>query len=152
MAARRAHSSDNPRDPQAGALWLGGITLLIGAWASLPPYVGPPLNTAFAAEIADHQIPSLVVLACAVIVLLAPGLPRMAMLACGAAVFLAGVWMTATHVPLVMQALGGQAPWPGTVFHSTPAVAVLVLGGVWSWRYSGGSTTEPDRSGEGRRG
>jgi hypothetical protein len=50
----------------------------------------------------------------------------------GLGIVLAGFWMMATHVPLVLQATRGEAPWDATIYHSLPGLAVLVLGVVWT--------------------
>jgi hypothetical protein len=121
-------------DDRPGAVALAGTGLVIGAWGMVPPLLGM-LDTALAVEVIDHQVPSVLVLAAAVIVLLGRQPSRPLLLACGFAVLLAGTWMAASHVPLVAQAATGQAPWPGTIVHATSALAVLALGTVWTWRY-----------------
>lgn len=121
-------------DDRPGATALAGTGLVIGAWGMVPPLLGM-LNTALPVEVIDHQVPSVLVLTAAVIVLLRLQPSRPVLLACGFTVLLAGTWMTAAHVPLVAQAAGGRAPWPGTIVHTTSAIAVVALGAVWTWRY-----------------
>ncbi len=121
-------------DDRPGAAALAGTGLVIGAWAMIPPLLGM-LNTALTVEVVDHQVPGVLVLAAAVVVLLSRRPSQALLLGCGFAVLLAGTWMTVTHVPLVAQAVTGLAPWPGTVVHSGSAVVVLVLGVIWVWRY-----------------
>jgi hypothetical protein len=58
-----------------------------------------------------------------------PGLP---MLLAGLAVLLAGIWMVATHVPLVLQATRDEAPVGAVVYHSLPGVVVALVGSVWA--------------------
>jgi hypothetical protein len=116
---------------------LAGAGLLAGAWALLPPYTGPALNTAAQVEFADHVVPGVVVV---VISAIALAVARRAdadrfMFAAGLGIVLAGFWMTATHLPLVLQATREQAPWGATVYHSLPGVAVLMLGVVWAAFY-----------------
>ncbi len=99
--------------------------LLVGGWALLPPYSGPALNTAMRVEVADHVVPGLIV------ILLSAGAlvmtrgervpPSGALLVAGAVVLLAGLWMTATHVPLVLQAIRDEAPAGAVAYHSLPA-------------------------------
>lgn len=129
-------------DDRRGTVALAGTGLVIGVWAMMPPFLGM-LNTAFTVEVVDHQVPSVLVLAATVFVLLRREQSRPVLLTCGFVVLLAGTWMTATHVPLVAQAATGQAPWPGTIVHSTSAVAVLALGAVWTWRHRRLSVAPP---------
>jgi hypothetical protein len=111
--------------------------VLVALWGMLPPFSGPPLAVARRVEIADHVVPGLVVLAfsCAALVASRAGASPTWLLIAGLVVTLAGVWMTATHVPLVMQARGGDAPWGATIYHTAPSVAVLALGSLWSVAY-----------------
>jgi len=53
-------------------------------------------------------------------------------LSAGLAILLGGLWMTATHLPLVAQAARQEAPWGATIYHSSSALAVLILGLVWT--------------------
>jgi hypothetical protein len=107
--------------------------VLVGLWAALPHYATPPINTKDSVEVIDHVVPGLVVLAVCGAVLLLQGRPGAegAGLVAGLVILLAGLWMLATHVPLVAQATRGEAPWPGTLYHAAAAVAVLVFGVVW---------------------
>jgi phosphotransferase system glucose/maltose/N-acetylglucosamine-specific IIC component len=109
--------------------------LAVGVWASLPKYSGPTLNVEPAKEVADHVIPAILVLLASVVGILAgrrargPGALR---LLAGMAVLLAGLWMMATHLPLVAEATRGEAPWPATIYHTSSALAVFGLGLLWS--------------------
>ena len=120
--------------------------LVVGAWALLPPYIGPPLATRARDEFADHVVPGIALIAIAAACLGASTRridPTLAFVA-GLAVVLAGFWMTATHVPLVLQASRGQAPWGATIFHSLPGLAVMAVGGFWAARFWG-DETDADR-------
>lgn len=109
------------------------VGLVVGLWAFLPVYTGPELNVAQRVEIADHLIPGLVVLtACAAA--LALRLQATVLLVAGMAVALAGFWMTATHLPLVVQATDGQVPWTSAFYHTLPGLAVMGVGLVWILR------------------
>lgn len=101
-----------------------------GVWAILPVISGPALNTATRVEIADHLLPSIVVLA-AVVATIRGRRSRTILLATGFAVSLAGLWMTLTHVPLLAQALGDEVTWSAALYHVAPGVAVLALGMAW---------------------
>ena len=112
----------------------------MSAWALLPPYSGPKLNTETRVEIADHVVPSIVLIVVSLAVLVVrqrrdapPAFPLVA----GFLVTLAGLWMVATHVPLVRQAARGEVgvSWGGAVYHTAPSLAVLVLGLVWIGAY-----------------
>lgn len=113
---------------------LAGAGLLVGAWALLPPYTGPALNTAGRVEFADHVVPGVAVVAISALALAVSRRtdPDRILFAAGLGVILAGFWMTATHLPLVLQATRAQAPWGATVYHSLPGLAVLALGLVWA--------------------
>ena len=54
-----------------------------------------------------------------------------ALLAGGFLVLLSGIWMTATHIPLVAQAGRGEVTAAAAAYHTAPGLAVLVLGIVW---------------------
>lgn len=114
----------------------------MGAWALLPPYSGPALNTEMRVEVADHLVPGIVVLVASLAAPVLTGRARtpQVMLFAGLAVLLAGLWMTATHVPLVAQALRDEAPVAGTLYHVVPSVAVAFLGTMWAGRFWGATT------------
>jgi hypothetical protein len=118
--------------------------LVVALWASLPKYSGPKLNTAPGKEVADHVIPAvLVAVVCLIGLYVVRRSPRPGptLFVCGATVFLAGLWMMATHLPLVAQAMRGDAPWPASIYHSSAAFAVFGLGLLWSatyWSEAGG--------------
>lgn len=116
---------------------LTGLALLVGAWALLPPYTGPFLATDDTVEIVDHVVPGVVVIAVALgtFLLARSGRATPLLFPAGLGIVLAGFWMTATHLPLVLQATRQQAPWGATVYHSLPGLAVLVLGVTWAVTY-----------------
>lgn len=122
---------------------LAGAGVVVGAWALLPPYSGPALNTAARVEFADHVVPGVLVLAISIVSLLMARRDNADQLLFGAGlgVVLAGFWMVATHLPLVFQATRQQAPWGATLYHSAPGVAVLVLGAVWALTYNRSEST-----------
>lgn len=128
-------TSIRPAPPLA---WLPLAGLVVAVWASLPKYSGPHLNTEPGKEVADHIIPAILV---AVLSLVALSVSRRAarpgptLFVCGAAILLAGLWMMATHIPLIAQAARGEAPWPATIYHSSAAFAVFGLGLLWSATY-----------------
>jgi len=96
------------------------------------------LNVARRLEIADHVIPGLVIAGCVGLVILARrGAKRNTWVAPAAlgVVFLAGLWITATHVPLIFQAADERpdAPWNSAIFHSIwgPPIALVSLWLLW---------------------
>lgn len=100
--------------------------LAIGVWATLAPYAGPPLglevNVEPKIEVVDHVVPGVVVLAVAgfaAVVGLALPLTLLAALA--------GLWMTATHIPLLMQVRTGEVDLAAALFHSVPGIAIFVF-------------------------
>lgn len=107
----------------------------VALWASLPKYSGPPLNVEAAKEVADHIVPAIVVLLASLVAMAAgrrakgPGAVRFM---AGLTVLLAGLWMLATHLPLVAEATRDLAPWPATVYHTSSALAVFGLGLLWA--------------------
>lgn len=109
--------------------------LFVAVWASLPKYSGPKLNVQPATEVADHIIPAILVLVCSLVAIAAgrrakgPGATRFL---AGMGVLLAGLWMMATHLPLVAEANRGDAPWVATIYHTSAALAVFGLGLLWA--------------------
>lgn len=109
---------------------------LLGGLSMLPPYVGPPLgldlDVASDVELVDHVLPGAVVMLCGTLgTVLArrrpaaqAGLPGLALYS-GA--FLAGLFETATHVPLVLDAGGPLTPWGPVLLHSVPAPVITAL-------------------------
>lgn len=117
--------------------------LVLGAWAVLPPYIGPALATEARVEIADHVIPAVVVLALSLAALAAGRRAEgTVMFAAGLTVALAGLWMFLTHVPLLAQAFRSEAPMSAAVWHSLPGLAVTALGGAWALQHSGSSMSD----------
>ena len=139
MSARigTGRDQDSP-GPGMVEAWLPRVGLLLAAWAALPPYIGPALDTARRVEMADHAVPAVVVAAASLAAAVGgrrAGRASSLLLASGLVVALAGLWMTLTHVPLVAQAFRGQAPWGATVYHGAPGVAVLAFAGLWTKTY-----------------
>lgn len=130
--------------------------LLVGVWAVLPPYSGPEINTATSVEVADHVIPAVVLLGVSAWALVRSRRPRPAgqapgsgLLVAGMAIVLAGLWMTATHVPLVNQARNDQVGTAAAAYHTIPGLVVLGLGARWVARHW--ADAEPDGAAGGRR-
>ncbi|MEX2660164.1 MAG: hypothetical protein WD232_10740 [Acidimicrobiales bacterium] len=119
------------------------VGVAVAAWASIPPYVGPALATDPVVEVVDHVVPAVVVLAVSLAALAAGARARgTAMFGAGLVVALAGLWMVATHVPLLAQAARDEAPWVASLWHFVPGVAVVALGAVWALRWSTDTSAE----------
>jgi hypothetical protein len=104
-------------------------------WASLPRFSGPKLNVAQSTEVVDHVVPAVIVLLASLAGIAASrrvGGPGAVRFLGGMAVLLAGLWMMATHLPLVAEATRGEAPWPATIYHTSAALAVFGLGLLWA--------------------
>ncbi len=115
---------------------------VLGAWSMAVPFaataLGMHLDVTRRLEIADHVVPGLAIAGAAA--LLVAGRRRaspntwMAPTALGIA-FLGGLWITATHVPLIFQAADGRvgAPWDASIFHSLwgPPIAFVSLWLLW---------------------
>lgn len=114
------------------------VGLGVAVWASLPQYSGPKLNVSSSKEVADHIVPAVLVLLASIVGILAgrrPQGPGALRLIAGMAVLLAGLWMMATHIPLVAQTMRGgddAASWAATIYHFSSALAVFGLGLLWS--------------------
>lgn len=144
---RAASTADSTAEPtkltaaQAAALpMLAGAGLLVGTWALLPRYVSPRIELGARAdqlEFVDHVLPGAAVIVISLLALLVGRGPAAAnrLFAAGLGIVAAGLWMDATHFPLVRQAFRDEAPWGATLHHSIPGVAVLLLGVGWCLAY-----------------
>lgn len=149
--AKAAGAAQPPSSLRQGLPYAG---LAIGAWAAVAPYalIGPDLNAAAKTEFVDHAVPGALI-----IVLSAVALVRARSASAGSGgsfpllaafgVLLAGLWMTATHLPLVKEAQDDLVATDVTAWHTIPGLVVMVLGGVWaasSWS-DAEEPTEPAR-------
>lgn len=112
-----------------------GAGLVIGAYAMAPAFVGRLTHLRQGAEVVDHVVPGLVVLALVALALWRGSRSVGAMLVSGMVVLLAGLWMAATHLPLLSEAVHHQVSRTTAAYHCSTAVAVLALGAAWVWRY-----------------
>lgn len=125
------------------------VGLAVGLWAAIAPYalLGPDLNASAKNEFADHVVPGALIIALSVAMSLrarSPGggggsFPLLA----GFGVLLAGLWMTATHLPLVKDARNDIVATDITAWHTLPGVVVLILGGIWAATFWSDAATEP---------
>lgn len=113
------------------------VLAILGAVGLLAPYTGKPLGFVVyvepVVEVVDHVVPGVLVLGFAGYML---GVRRVALVpALGAT--LAGLWMTATHVPLIVQASSGRVGWGAALWHSLPGFALFAWStwlAVTAWR------------------
>ena len=139
MAKRKAAPAPPPRPAAPPGPDLGRILPLVGLgiafWATLPQWSGPKLNVEASKEVADHIVPGVVVLVASLVGIWAsrrPQGPGAFRFMAGLGVLLAGLWMMATHLPLVFEAMRDESPWPATIYHTSSALAVFGLGLLWS--------------------
>lgn len=114
------------------ARWAAALAGL-AVWAITVPWlgeaVGLELDVATRLEIADHVIPGVVTLAGAALLVTRAGAPGSVIwLGAGAIAFLTGLWITSTHVPLILEALAGIAPWAPALLHFSGGPPITVLG------------------------
>ncbi len=106
---------------------LAASFLLVALWGTLAPYVGRPIGlvvvTQPVVEVVDHVVPGIAVLGIAFSWLTTGRMSRIGVLAVG----LAGMWMTGTHVPLLLQAIEGGASPAAALFHSVPGIMIFLL-------------------------
>lgn len=110
------------------ARWLA-VLAAVAAVSALPPLIAG-VDVAASVEVVDHVVPGLIAVAAA---LYARALTRrgagdsMAALAALGVCAIAGVWETATHVGLVLDAGSADRPVGTVLLHATPAVVLLLL-------------------------
>lgn len=117
------------------------VTLIVVAVvASAAPWIakalGLPLPVPTSLEVVDHVVPGIIVVAASAAVL-SGRLALFPTLIATLAAALAGLWMTATHVPLLWQARLMLVDWPTALIHSVPGLVTLALTippAVWAWR------------------
>lgn len=154
---KRAEPADTPglsATRKAALPMLAGAGVLVGTWALLPRYVGPRLELGPRGnqlEFVDHVLPGAAVIALSLVALLIVRRLRSPspLFLAGLGIVVAALWMNATHFPLVLQATRDEAPWPATLHHSLPGLAVLLVGIGWCLVYR---TPRSESAGAGRGG
>lgn len=109
------------------------ILIPAAVWLAVTPYVAPwfgyMLDVRPMLEVVDHVLPAVVIVAATATALLVrqrPSAPYAFAIAASLAL-LAGLWSTATHVPLLAQARQDLVSWGTALFHSTPGVVVMAV-------------------------
>ena len=116
-----------------------------GAWAMVPPYLGPAigldLDVAARVEVVDHVVPGAVALAASAAILAlgrrGRGPESLPGLVAAGAAFLAGFWITSTHVPLPIEAAEGTTGWGPALLHFSAGPPVVALS-LWLLLAPGG--------------
>lgn len=113
------------------------VGLGVGLWAAVAPYalLGPDLNAAAKNEFVDHVVPGALVIVLSVAMLLRSKRPANGgsfPLLAGFGVLLGGLWMSATHLPLVKDAQNDIVATDVTAWHTIPGIVVMILGGAWA--------------------
>jgi len=127
------------------ALALAGLAV----WATVVPWlakaVGLGLEVATRLEVVDHVVPGVIMLVGAALLATGAGAPGgRVWLGAGAIAFLTGLWITATHVPLIPDALDGLAPWGAALLHLSTGPPILILG-LWMVLRTGPPEARSDR-------
>ena len=126
-------STGAPRRNESLRRALPVLGLVAAGVAVLPPYTASDIGTSTRVEVADHVVPAVLMVLLSLVALArrrdpAPG---MFPLVAGLGVLLAGLWMTATHLPLVAQARRDEVDAGIAAYHTIPGLIVVVVGLVW---------------------
>ena len=112
------------------------VLALLGLWSAVVPFLatalGLDLEVSTSVEIVDHVLPGLAVTPCAAGGLAETRLglrPATTTFTLPAICILAGVWITVSHAPLLVDAAEGTEPWGTSILHlvSGPAVAIVAF-------------------------
>ncbi|MGI8411611.1 MAG: hypothetical protein ACR2LV_02805 [Solirubrobacteraceae bacterium] len=114
---------------------LAAILCALGALTVAVPYLGHAIglgvNVDAKLEIVDHVVPGTLVAAIggSLFLLVRRGQPvaEWVMQVGSGICFLAGIWVLATHVPLLADAAGGSAHWGAALWHASTALPVVVI-------------------------
>jgi hypothetical protein len=115
--------------------WRWGALGILGGWALVVPYlanaVGLELNVAPRLEVIDHVVPGAVIVSAAVIVLALrrkdPDSHEVAVIGTVAIAMLAALWISTSHLPLLVDAAQGSSPLGASLVHGSAGPPVLVL-------------------------
>lgn len=110
--------------------------LVLGGLSMLPPYLGPALGLELDVpadiEVVDHVLPGAVIALCGGVATLRlrgrpAGRADLGDLLLYSGAFLAGLFQTATHAPLVLDGGEPLTPWGAVALHSTLAPVITVI-------------------------
>lgn len=129
MPSSRVRTATTTGSPQPVTAMV--ILLPLAVVLAVVPYVAPLFGFGLQLdpmlEVVDHVVPAVVIVVAVVAALLlrrhrAAG--SVFAVASGLA-FVAGLWTTSTHVPLLIHAQQGLVGWGTALFHSTPGPVIL---------------------------
>jgi hypothetical protein len=115
-----------------------GVALVIGLYAMAPGFYLAGLHVKPGAEVVDHVVPGLVVIAMVGVAMLWGVRSYTVMAVSGLIVVLAGFWMVLTHIGLFRQGVNGDVAFGAAAYHCSTAILVFALGVTWVWRYRAG--------------
>ena len=123
-------------DPDEGRV--AAVLAAIGAWNALVPYLGKALglsvDVAATVEVVDHVLPGLAVLAAGwwlrMLARRGPWSASPQSLPAAIVCVLGGLWVVASHVPLLVDAADDQVDWGAAIWHSLAGLPIVVLG-LW---------------------
>ncbi len=121
-------TSPSPTSASAAAPLAVVAILVLAAWAIAAPYadsaLGLDVNVRPVIEVVDHVVPGVVCILAALLwaAWAAAALPA------ALVITLSGFWMTATHLPLVLQARREGLSFAAPIWHTAPGVCLLLLG------------------------
>ena len=126
-------STGGPRRNESLRRALPVVGLVAAAVAVLPPYTASDIGTSTRVEVADHVVPAVLMVVLSLVALARRHQPAPGMfpLVAGLGVLLAGLWMTATHLPLVARASRDEVDAGIAAYHTVPGLLVVVVGAVW---------------------
>ena len=108
----------------------------LGALTIATPYLGKELGLRIdvpsKVEVVDHVVPGVIVVVLSALWLVvlsgrARATGSLLLLAAAGVFFLASLWLTLTHVPTLIEAVGGDVPWGPALFHSAAGPPMLGL-------------------------
>lgn len=114
------------------------VALVAGVYAMAPGIYLDGLHVKPGAEIVDHVVPGVAVIAMVGVGLYWGVRSVVVMAFSGLVVVLAGLWMVLTHIGLFRQAVNGQVSWGPAAYHCSTAALVFVVALTWVWRYRRG--------------
>jgi len=111
-----------------------GVLAALGAWTIVVPYlghvIGLEVDVASKVEVIDHVVPGVLIAVIAGALAVRARSGRTAgtadLLGAGAC-FLAGFWVLATHVPLLIDAGQGQQGWGTALWHFSTSLPIVLV-------------------------